>query len=188
MIDGLAIRDELPSDAEHIEAIHVLAFGGLRECHVVRAFRQSVGYRADRSFVASVHGIGIVGHLLTSPVGLEGADGLVRPITVFGPLAVDPKFHGRGVGGALLRRAISYYEDQRQPILVLRGDLDYYRRFGFTPSVESDVHPPFSAASDRYLARQLSAYDARYRGTVRYPPTFAAVGYPPQWDYESPHF
>jgi predicted N-acetyltransferase YhbS len=141
-MNGLTIRDELSTDSERIEAIHVAAFGGLCECHVVRAIRASAGYRADRSFVASLHCIGIVGHLLTSPVGLEGADGVVRPVTVFGPLAVDPKFHSRGFGAALLRHAIDYYEDQRQKLLVLRGELDYYRRFGFTPSVESDVHPP----------------------------------------------
>ena len=180
----VTIRDEDPSDFERVEAIHAAAFGGFLERDVVRAIRASGGYRADRSFVASASAIGVVGHLLTSPVGLEGPDGIVREVTIFAPLAVDPDYQGRGIGTTLMQRAISYYDDQNYPLLVLRGDLAYYKRFGFTESVEHAVRPPFASAPDHYLARQLAAYDDRYQGTVRYPSTFASVGYAPQWVYQ----
>jgi putative acetyltransferase len=172
----IVIRNELPSDFEAADAIHVGAFRGCRERDVVRAIRWSPGYRADYSFVASADDSEVVGHLMTSPIGLQGPDGAVRPVTVFAPLAVDPKFQNRGIGSALMRRAIAYYEYQQQSLLVLRGDLRYYERFGFTPSIESAVHPPFESSSDHYLVRRLAAYDASYRGTTRYPSTFTSVG------------
>src|SRR5579862_3326818 len=82
VINNLTLRDERPTDFARVEAIHAGAFGGPREVEVVRAIRGSPGYQANRSFVASASGIGIVGHLLTSPVGLQGPDGTVRVITV----------------------------------------------------------------------------------------------------------
>jgi putative acetyltransferase len=180
----IAIRNELPSDFEAVDAIYVGAFRGCRERDVVRAIRLSPGYRADQSFVASADDSEVVGHLMTSPIGLEGPDGTVRPVTVFAPLAVDPQSQNLGIGSALMRRAIAYHDDRQQSLLVLRGDLRYYERFGFTPSIESSVHPPFESSIDHYLVRRLTAYDASYRGTTRYPSTFASVGYPPEWEYQ----
>jgi putative acetyltransferase len=184
VINDLTVRDERTTDFARVEAIHAVAFGGPREVQVVRAIRASPGYEANRSFVASADSIGVVGHLLTSPVGLHGPDGTVRVITVIAPLAVDPQVHRRGIGSSLLLHAIAQYDRRQHPLLVVRGDLEYYGRFGFVPSVELDVHPPFHIEADHYLARRLSAYDGTFRGTVRYPSTFAAVGYPSQWTYD----
>jgi putative acetyltransferase len=178
------VRDERPEDFARVEEIHTAAFGGLREVEVVRAIRSSSGYRANRSFVASTDRIGIVGHLLTSPVGLDGPDDIVRAVTMIAPLAVDPQFQSRGIGSRLLVHTIVRYDGWKHPLLVLRGELEFYGRFGFVPSVEIDIHPPFEIATDRYLARRLSTYDPAFRGTVRYPSTFAAVGYPSQWSYQ----
>ena len=69
------------------------------------------------------------------------------------------------------------------PVLVVRGALAYYCRFGFHPSVEVGITPPFQAAGDYYLARPLSGYTGDYRGVVRYPATFRSVGYEAAWDY-----
>jgi putative acetyltransferase len=184
VINDLTLRDERPEDFPRVEEIHAAAFGGVREVEVVRAIRSSSGYRAKRSFVASTDSIGIVGHLLTSPVGLHGPDDIVRAVTVIAPLAVDPQAQRRGIGSRLLLHTIARYDDWKYPLLVLRGELEYYGRFGFVPSVEIDIHPPFVIATDRYLARRLSTYDPTFRGTVRYPSTFASVGYPSQWSYE----
>lgn len=186
MINNLTLRDERPGDFARVEAIHAAAFGGLREVQVVRAIRSSSGYRANRSFVASTRSLGVLGHLLTSPVGLHGPDAIVRAITLIAPLAVDPQVQGRGIGSRLLLHMIAKYDGWKHPLLVLCGDLEYYGRFGFVPSVEIDIHPPFEIAADRYLARRLSTYDPALRGTVRYPSTFASVGYPSQWSYDEP--
>ncbi len=184
MIDDLTLRDERPEDFARVEEVHAAAFGGLREVEVVRAIRSSSGYRAHRSFVASTDTIGIIGHLLTSPVGLHGPDDVVRTVTVIAPLAVDPQVQRMGIGSRLLVHTIARFDGWKHPLLVLRGELEYYGRFGFVPSVEIDIHPPFAIPTDRYLARRLSTYDPSFRGTVRYPSTFASVGYPPQWSYE----
>src|SRR5262249_22589771 len=88
---------------------------------------------------------------------------------------------GQGIGAALVRRGLDLLESLAEPIVIVRGDLRYYGRFGFEPSATVAIEPPFGVAGDHYLVKRLRTYDPSYRGVVRYPSTFTSVGYPVEW-------
>ena len=52
---------------------------------------------------------------------------------MLGPLAVDPRFEGRGIGGTLARAAIEAARQAGEGLVILVGDAPYFSRFGFSP-------------------------------------------------------
>jgi predicted N-acetyltransferase YhbS len=50
---------------------------------------------------------------------------------LLGPLTVEPPFRGRGVGRALLDRALKEAKARGHRLVVLVGDESYYSRAGF---------------------------------------------------------
>ena len=176
------IRPEGPSEYSIVDTIHERAFGRGHEARVVRAIRKSAGYVREWSLVAERAGE-ISGHILFSRVGLEDADGHVREIVVLAPLAVLPGEQRRGLGSALVQHGIALLESVSEPIVVVRGELVYYRRFGFQPSLKVRIAAPFEVDVNHYLAKPLAEYSRDYCGVVRYPATFRSVGYEAEWDY-----
>ncbi len=55
----------------------------------------------------------------------------VNKSLLLGPLAVDPKGHGKAIGVALVRKGIIKAEKLGYKLIILVGDYDYYKRFGF---------------------------------------------------------
>ena len=178
----MLIRTEAPAEYGIVEKIHERAFAGNKEAGVVRAVRESVGYRPEWSLVCEDSGH-LAGHVVFSHVGLEDDEGNTQCIVVLAPLAVLPEKQRRGVGSALVLRGIGLLESASVPLVVVRGDLAYYGRFGFQPSTEVGVRAPFPVDEDHYLAKRLPLYTTDFRGVVRYPATFGAVGYEAQWNY-----
>ena len=176
----MLIRAEHPAEHERVELIHATAFGGHQEADVVRALRQSATYRPDWSLVADESGT-ILAHVMLSHVGLQDSAGTVRRIAALAPLAVLPPHQCKGIGSALVRRGLELLDSQHEPLVIVRGELGYYGRFGFRPSIIVGVRAPFPVDADHYLALALSAYQADFRGIVRYPQAFCAVGYEAQW-------
>jgi putative acetyltransferase len=126
----------------------------------------------------------VIGHAMFSYLGLEGSDAIFRRVALLAPLALQPEMQGYGVGSALVRQGIERLEARGEPVVIVRGDLRYYGRFGFRPAVDLDINAPSLSPRDHYLARPLRAYEPSYRGVVRYPPPFGAVGYPIEWTGE----
>lgn len=178
----LLVRSERPTDHGASEAIHEAAFGRKLEADVVRRIRTSA--EALLLSLVAEKGSRVIGHAMFSYVGLEGSDAIFRRVALLAPLAVQPGMQGYGVGSALVRQGIERLEARGEPVVIVRGDLRYYGRFGFRPAVDLDIDAPFSIAPDHYLARPLRAYEPSYRGVVRYPPPFGAVGYPIGWTGE----
>ena len=176
----MQIRSERPTEHAASEAVHAAAFGRRPEAEVVRGLHQSGYYAAELSLVAEEAGR-IIGHAMFSHVGLHGADGITRRVVVLAPLAIHPSVQGCGTGTALVRCGIDRLEASSEPIVIVRGDPRYYERFGFAPAAALEIAAPFEIAEDHYLAKPLTAYRPTYRGVVRYPAPFGAVGYPIEW-------
>ncbi|CAN2532948.1 MAG TPA: N-acetyltransferase [Methylosinus sp.] len=164
------IRDEAPSDRAAIRSIIAAAFEGLsysnqREGDLVDALRNANALTL--SLVAEDSGA-IIGHIAVSPVTIEGASldwfGL-------GPLAVRPERQRKGVGAALVERALSTLRAADAAGCVVFGAPSYYGRFGFRidPGVRFEGGPP-----EHFMALALGSTIPR--GSVDYHPAFALVG------------
>lgn len=124
------IRNELPSDAEAIDAVTVAAFrqavhASHTEQFIVRALRNA-GQLAV-SIVAEDHG-SIVGHVAVSPVT---GSGIPSGWYGLGPVSVLPARQRQGVGSLLVERALARLRGLGGAGCVVLGDPAYYGRFGF---------------------------------------------------------
>jgi len=124
------------------------------------------------SLVAETADGEIVGHLLLSEGDLVAPDCSVRRIWMVGPVAVTPSRQRQGIGGALMRAAISFAIGRGQPLLCLLGHASYYPRFGFEPARNLGPEPPQPWPDEHWMAVRLPAWRPTLLGTARYPPAF----------------
>src|SRR3984893_11206042 len=97
---SLTILPETANDALPIERLHERTFGPGRFVLSAYRIREHVDHLLDLSFTARI-GTLLVGSVRQLPILVGDTKALL-----LGPLTVEPPFRGRGVGRALLERAI----------------------------------------------------------------------------------
>jgi len=91
-----------------------------------------------------------------------------RDALLLGPLAVHPDHRNRGIGTALMRRAIARARLAGHGAILLVGDAAYYGRFGFSTVLTRDLWMPGEYERDRLLAVELKPGAlAGARGPIR---------------------
>jgi predicted N-acetyltransferase YhbS len=116
---------ETASDAAPIERLHERTFGPGRYARTAYRIREQLAHRLDLSFTARV-GTLLVGSVRLTPVRIGDA-----PALLLGPLTIEPSFRERGIGLALMQRALAEARTQDHRLIVLVGDEPYYARAGF---------------------------------------------------------
>jgi predicted N-acetyltransferase YhbS len=150
---AVLIRPELPGDEDAIARLHERAFGPGRFARTAFRLRERAPPRPDLSFTALV-GTLLVGSVKLSPIAI-GPDR--RPALMLGPLAVEPAFEGRGIGGALVTRALEAARAAGHTLVLLVGDETYYARFGFKRVPEGRLVMPGPVDPARLLTAELNA-------------------------------
>jgi predicted N-acetyltransferase YhbS len=146
----LSIRPETPSDENAIERLHQRAFGPGRFARTAYRLREMAGENSVFGFTAHV-GTFLAGSVRITPV-MAGQ----THAAMLGPLTVDPAFEGRGIGGALMARAIAAAPERGIALILLVGDLPYYSRFGFRPVPPGHVQLPGPVDPSRFLALEIA--------------------------------
>jgi predicted N-acetyltransferase YhbS len=122
---SLTILPETSNDAQPIERLHERTFGPGRFVLSAYRLREHVDHLLDLSFTARI-GTLLVGSVRQLPILIGDTRALL-----LGPLTVEPPFRGRGVGRALLDRALQEAKAKGHRLVLLVGDEAYYRRVGF---------------------------------------------------------
>jgi predicted N-acetyltransferase YhbS len=122
---SLTILAETANDAQAIERLNSRTFGPGRFVLSSYRLREHVDHRLDLSFTAWI-GTLLVGSVRQLPICIGDT-----PALLLGPLTVEPPFRKRGIGRALLDRALAEAKAQGQRLVVLVGDESYYGRVGF---------------------------------------------------------
>ncbi len=171
----LMIRPERPDDFDAIRAVVAAAFLADVEAKLVDDIRADACYRPELALVAEEDGE-IVGHVMINHTELHDGD-VVHHIAMLSPLAVAPARQKDGIGSALVREATARADAAGDALVVLEGSPAYYPRFGFVDArtLGVTIHLPDWAPREAGQALPLSAYDAKLRGTVVYPPPFEGL-------------
>jgi len=174
----LTIRQEKTSDAAASEALLDAAYGP------VRFEKPSERLRAGRSPARGLSLVAVEDGRVVGTVRLwQVAAGATRQALLLGPLAVDSACRNRGIGSALMRRALHEAGRRGHGAVLLVGDAAYYGRFGFAAERSRGLWLPGLADRNRLLGCELTAgaLDGA-RGAIRAPsrpakaPPIAAIG------------
>lgn len=126
----MRVRPETAADYAAVARVHVRAFGDRAdEAVIVALLRQRASYTPGLSLVAEVDGV-IAGHVLFTP-GILPLMGQAVPAVLLAPLAVDPAFQRRGIGGALIEAGHEAARQHGAALSLLLGHPEYYPRFGY---------------------------------------------------------
>jgi putative acetyltransferase len=160
----MIIRDEQPGDHAAIHEVVRAAFGRAAEADLVDALR------ADGDSVFSLVAMepdGIAGHVLFSRMNASfGALALA-------PVAVLPGRQRCGIGSGLIRAGPEAARHGQWHAVFVPGDPNFYRRFGFDPSLAAGFSCPY--AGPHLMALPLEGVLPAMEGTIEYAPAFARL-------------
>jgi predicted N-acetyltransferase YhbS len=144
----VTIRHERPHDVAAREALLDLCFGAAR--HQKASERLREGRLPWLALIATERGR-VIGTVRLWHVS-AGHD---RPALLLGPLAVDARHRNRGIGSALVQRAIEAARAGGHREMLLVGDAPYYCRFGFSAERTGKLAMPGPFEPSRLLGLAL---------------------------------
>jgi putative acetyltransferase len=131
----MLIRTEIPVDAAGINALLRRSFDGDGEADLVQQLREDG--LLTLGIVATDDEGGVVGYAAFSPVDVAGED---RQWVGLAPLAVDESLRRQGLGEKLVYEGLDTLNEFSYAAVVVLGDPNYYRRFGFKPAAACGLH------------------------------------------------
>lgn len=164
---SLTILPETPEDAEPIERLHERTFGPGRFVLSAQRLREQIAHVPSLSFTARI-GTLLVGSVRQTPICIGDT-----PALLLGPLTIEPPFRDRGIGMAMIRRALDEARRRGHRLVVLVGDEPYYGRAGFKRIPRGRAVLPGPVDPSRLLVAELveGAFD-NVAGAIR--PDWAA--------------
>jgi predicted N-acetyltransferase YhbS len=120
--------------------------------------REHVDHLPELSFTARI-GTLLVGSVRQLPICVGDT-----PALLLGPLTVEPPFRKRGVGRALLDRALKEAKAKGHRLVLLVGDEAYYGRLGFKIVPKGRAAMPGPVDYNRLLVAELA--DAAFDGVT----------------------
>ncbi len=164
----MRIRPETDQDYVAVREVIIAAFESPAEADLVEQLREHA--RPLISLVASIDD-SIVGHILFSPVTLEGhpefnAMGLA-------PMAVVPSFQRQGIGSNLVMRGLEAVRQLNAHAVVVLGHPEYYPRFGFKPASHHGIRSTYDVPDGAFMILELQSGAIKDSdGTIHYHPVF----------------
>ncbi|WP_423190392.1 GNAT family N-acetyltransferase [Alkalibacterium sp. f15] len=132
--EEIAICMETKDDHHEVELMAQHAFWnkyqpGCEEHYLVHALRQDKDYLPELSRVAVKEGE-VIGCIMYSKAQVIDGD-VSHDVLTFGPLCVEPKWQGCGVGELLLNETMNLASEAGYKGIIIFGEPDYYPRLGF---------------------------------------------------------
>jgi predicted N-acetyltransferase YhbS len=146
---SVTILPETADDALAIERLHERTFGPGRYARTAYRIREQLTHRPELSFTARI-GTLLVGSVRLTPIRIGETAALL-----LGPLTIEPPFRERGIGRALIDRALDAARAGGHRLVVLVGDEPYYGRLGFKRIAKGTVSMPGPVDPARLLVAEL---------------------------------
>lgn len=145
----ITIREEIAADVPARELLLDRCFGERRTAKSSERLREGRLPAEGLALTAERDGAVI------ATVRLWHVEANGRPALLLGPLAVAPELHGEGLGGTLMREAITRAADRGHGAILLVGDAPYYQRFGFSAAPMAELAMPGPVERERFLGLEL---------------------------------
>jgi len=146
----ITLRQERPADVGAREALLDQAFGD------TRARKTSQRLREGR---LPAEGLSLIAADAQRMIGTAQLWDIVcgtgQPALLLGPVAVTADCRNRGIGAALVRRALREARRLGHGAVILVGDAPYYSRFGFAGEKAAGLKLPGPFERHRLLALEL---------------------------------
>lgn len=145
----ISLRQERPTDVEAREALLDQAFGDNRARKTSQRLRDGRLPAEGLSLIAA-DGKRVVGTARLWNVACGG-----RKALLLGPVVVATDCRNRGIGAALVRRALRDARRIGHGAVILVGDAPYYSRFSFSAAQAAGLKLPGPFERHRLLALEL---------------------------------
>ena len=145
------IKPEPAVLAGAVERLYDDVFGPARFHKASYLFREGVDPVRELSWIA-LEGDRLVGAIRYWPI-LVGESG--HPALLLGPLAIAQDRAGRGIGRALMFKTLDLAAQLGHDLVLLVGDVDYYKRFGFVPATQHGFVMPGESRPERLQVAPL---------------------------------
>lgn len=142
----------IPEKAIHVpqrEALLDRAFGPKRRRKTSERLRESRIPSGSLAFAA----VNRSGRLIGTVRLWDIEAGTAGKALLLGPIAIDARHRGRGLGSALMRHAIAAAKAEGARAILLVGDAPFYNRFGFAKL--EGLALPGPVDPDRFLGLEL---------------------------------
>jgi predicted N-acetyltransferase YhbS len=147
----ITIRHEIEADAPQREALLDRAFGKSRRRKTSERLREGRVPSDGLAFAA----VNEEGKLIATVRLWDIVAGSAGPALLLGPLAVDARYRGQGLGCRLMERAVNEAKVKGFGAILLVGDAPYYSRFGFTADAVAGLRLPGPVERSRFLGLEL---------------------------------
>ena len=127
---------------------------GCDEHYIVHETRDLPCYKEDLTFVAETNST-IVGYIALYEAELHTKDEHHRILTIC-PVAVHPFHQKKGIGTKLIKHAHAKAKVMGYGAVVIYGDPNYYKRFGFADAKQYAITTENGDNFDAFLALELT--------------------------------
>jgi predicted N-acetyltransferase YhbS len=145
------IKPEPAVLAGAVERLYDDVFGPARFHKASYLFREGVAPVRELSWIA-LEGDRLVGAIRYWPI-LVGETG--HSALLLGPLAIAQDRAGKGIGRALMFKTLDLAAQLGHDLVLLVGDVEYYKRFGFVPATPHGFVMPGETRPDRLQVAPL---------------------------------
>jgi predicted N-acetyltransferase YhbS len=160
------IKPESAALSPRVELLLDRVFGADRREKASYLYREDVAPIAPLSYVALDANKKLVGSIRYWPVQV-GETG--HPALLLGPLAITPQLAGKGIGRALTFKTLEIAAELGYDLVLLVGDYDYYKRFGFVPATPYGFVMPTEQRPERLQVTELKpGVLGRVSGEIRH--------------------
>ncbi len=142
----IKLRNEQPEDYRIVEELTKEAFWnqhmpGCDEHYLLHVMRNAPCFIKELDYVAEINGK-IVGNIVYTKATLLDDNDVHHEVLSFGPVSVLPEFQGMGIGSKLIEYTKAIAKELGHKAILIYGDPEYYRRFGFVPAETFKIGTP----------------------------------------------
>lgn len=183
-MNNIIIRQETAADFRTVEEVVRDSFWnvyrpGCAEHFVLHCFRSNADFIPELDLVLETDGR-IIGQIMYARAAIVTESGDKLPVATFGPMSILPEYREHGLGAQLISHSLEMASEKGFTAIMITGDLNYYKRFGFVCGKDLGVTYADDPDAEYFLALELrpdALSDVRgiYRDPDGYFPDEAAL-------------